>query len=164
MIYARFIASILLLLLALSSVGRADSLSPEDQAFRKGWSLLSEERFAEAREAFGSLSAGEYDLGDYVLLFTGVALVKEGKAAEAAVTLDRLVISFPESPLAPYLAHELAFAAAKAGDLPAARGDNEGPRGEGAGGRGGDAEGRVGAGRGSRPPRPVSPLSPGQHP
>jgi tetratricopeptide (TPR) repeat protein len=117
---ARIIASFLLLL-ALSSPAWAGPLSPQDAVFREGWTLLSEERFAEAREAFGGLSPGEYDLGDYVLYFTGVAFSKEGNAAKAAETLDRLVISFPESPLAPYLAHELAFAAAKADDLPAAR-------------------------------------------
>jgi tetratricopeptide (TPR) repeat protein len=132
LIYARLIAFILLLL-ALSSPGQAGPLSSQDAVFREGWVLLSEEKFAEAREAFGGLSAGEYDLGDYVLYFTGVALVKEGKAAEAAVTLDRLVISFPESPLAPYLAHELAFAAAKADDLPAARRYIEVSRGKVAG-------------------------------
>ena len=132
MIYARLIASFLLLLV-LSSPGQTGPLSSQDAVFREGWVLLSEERFAEARETFGGLSAGEYDLGDYVLFFTGVALAKEGKAAEAAVTLDRLVISFPESPLAPYLAHELAFAAAKADDLPAARRYIEVSRGKVAG-------------------------------
>src|SRR4030067_310593 len=98
-----------------------------------GGALVSEERCAEARETFGGLSPGEYDLGDYVLYFTGVALAKEGNAAEAAVTLDRLVLSFPESPLAPYLAQELAFAAAKADDLPAARNYFEASRGKVAG-------------------------------
>jgi soluble lytic murein transglycosylase-like protein len=117
---ARLITSFLLLL-ALSPPAWAGPLSSQDAVFREGWTLLSEERFAEARDAFGGLSPGEYDLGDYVLYFTGVAFAKEGNAAEAAVTLDRLVISFPESPLAPYLAHELAFAAVKTDDLPAAR-------------------------------------------
>jgi tetratricopeptide (TPR) repeat protein len=121
------------LLLALSSTGMAGSLPSQDAAFRKGWALLSEERFAEAREAFGGISPGEYDLGDYVIYLTGVAFSKEGNAAKAAEALDRLVISFPESPLAPYLAHELAFTAAKTDNLPAARRYIEVSRGKVAG-------------------------------
>src|SRR4030065_1958807 len=85
----RLLASFLLLL-ALSSPGRAGSLSSPDAAFREGWALLSEERFAEAREAFGGLSPGEYDLGDYVLFSQCGALAEEGKAAEAAAAFDRL--------------------------------------------------------------------------
>src|SRR3972149_9917529 len=96
----RLLASFLLLL-ALASPGRAGSLSSPDAAFREGWALLSEERFAEAREAFGGLSPREYALGDYVLFFTGVALAKEGKAAEAAGSLDRLPPSLSASPPAP---------------------------------------------------------------
>lgn len=111
----------LLLLLSLAPFAHAASASSQDNTFREGWSLLSEEKFAEAREAFGEISPGEYDLGDYVLYFTGLALAREGKPAEAAKTLERLTSSFPQSPLIPYLAHELAFAAAKAGDIPSAR-------------------------------------------
>ncbi len=111
----------LLLVLSLASFAHAASASSLDNTFREGWSLLSEEKFAEAREAFGEISPGEYDLGDYVLYFTGLALAREGKPAEAVSTLERLTSDFPQSPLIPYLAHELAFAAAKAGDIPSAR-------------------------------------------
>ncbi|MDH3383750.1 MAG: hypothetical protein OEM42_06795, partial [Deltaproteobacteria bacterium] len=111
----------LFLLLSLAPFAHAASASSQDNTFRAGWSLLSEEKFAEAREAFGEISPGEYDLGDYVLYFTGVALAREGKPTEAASTLDGLTSAFPQSPLIPYLAHELAFAAAKAGDIPSAR-------------------------------------------
>ncbi|MGB6410657.1 MAG: tetratricopeptide repeat protein, partial [Candidatus Deferrimicrobiaceae bacterium] len=111
----------LILLLALSPIAHADSVPSADNTFRKGWTLLSEEQFAEARETFGGITPGEYDLGDYVLYFTGVALSREGKPVEAAEILERLLSTFPESPLVPYLRHELAFAAAKEGDIPSAR-------------------------------------------
>ncbi len=111
----------LLLLLSLVPFVHAASASSTDNTLREGWSLLSEKKFAEAREAFGEISPDEYDLGDYVLYFTGLALTREGKPEEAAKTLERLSSAFPQSPLIPYLAHELAFAAAKAGDIPSAR-------------------------------------------
>ncbi|NNG45694.1 MAG: tetratricopeptide repeat protein, partial [Deltaproteobacteria bacterium] len=91
-----------------------------DNTFREGWTLLSEEQFAEARKTFSGITPGDYDLGDYVLYFTGIALSREGKPEEAAEILERLLSAFPESPLVPYLRHALAFAAAKEGDIPAA--------------------------------------------
>jgi TolA-binding protein len=111
----------LALLLFLSSPARSDSLFPADNSFREGWSFLSEEQYPDAREKFGGISPDEYDLGDYVVYFTGIAWAREGKAKEAAATLDRLAASFPGSPLLPYLAHELAFAAAIEEDIPSAR-------------------------------------------
>lgn len=114
-------ASMIVLLLVLSPHARAEPVPSADNTFRKGYLLLSEEQFAEARETFDGIPPGEYDLGDYVLYFTGVALSREGKAEEAAGILERLLSSFPESPLVPYLRHELAFAAAKEDDLPSAR-------------------------------------------
>jgi soluble lytic murein transglycosylase-like protein/tetratricopeptide (TPR) repeat protein len=127
---ARILASPILFLLFLSPLAHADSFSAADNTFREGWSLLSEEKFAEARETFRGISPGEYDLGDYVFYFTGVALVREGKPAEAAGVLEQLVSVFPDSPLVPYLAHELAFAAAKEGDIPSARKYSEASRGK----------------------------------
>lgn len=109
------------LLLVLPGAARADGFSFADNALRQGWSLLTQKRFAEAEEAFGRISPDTYDLGDYVLYFTGVARVRAGEIGEGAGILERLAVSFPGSPLYPYLAHELAFAAAKAGDLPSAR-------------------------------------------
>ena len=111
----------MILLLSLAPFAHAASASSQDNTFRQGWSLLSEEKYAEAREAFRGIPPGEYDLGDYVLYLTGVALSREGKPEEAAETLERLTSAFPQSPLIPYFAHELAFAAAKAGDIPSAR-------------------------------------------
>ena len=111
----------LFFILSFAPSVHAVSVSPQDNTFREGWSLLSEEKYAEAREAFGEISPGEYDLGDYVLYFTGLALSREGKPEEAGKTLEQLSSAFPQSPLIPYLAHELAFAAAKAGDIPSAR-------------------------------------------
>ncbi len=99
----------------------ADSLSPADNSFHEGWSLLSEEKYAEAREKFGGISPDEYDLGDYVLYFHGVAWAREGKLPEAEATFERFAASFPASPLLPYLAHELGFAAVKEGNIPFAR-------------------------------------------
>ena len=127
--HARLLASFAFLL-TLTSPARADSLSPADHLFREGWALLSEEKFPEARETFGALSPGEYDLGDYVLFFTGFALAREGKLADAAAVHDRLVASFPGSPLVPYLEHEQAFAAVKGDDLPGARKHFEASRGK----------------------------------
>jgi len=135
----------LLLLFILAPFAHTASASSQDNTFRAGWSLLSEEKFAEAREALGEISPGEYDLGDYVLYFTGLALAREGKPAEAAKTLDGLTSAFPQSPLIPYLAHELAFAAAKAGDIPSARKYFRSSRGKVTGDRRTAAEGYLAA-------------------
>src|SRR3972149_813071 len=108
--HARLLASFAFLL-ALTSFARADSLSPADHLFREGWALLSEEKFPEARETFGSLSPGEYDLGDYVLYFTGFALAREGKLAEAAAVHDRLPRPLPRPPPVPASPHTHALPA-----------------------------------------------------
>lgn len=111
----------LILLLTLSPVVHAATGPAADNTFRRGWLLLSEERFAEARETFEGISPGAYDLGDYVLYFTGVALSREKKPEEAASALAQLLFSFPASPLVPYMRHEMAFAAAKRDDIASAR-------------------------------------------
>jgi tetratricopeptide (TPR) repeat protein len=126
----RFLAASFLLLPFLSAPAHAGFVSPADNTFRAGWTLLSEERFAGAQEAFRAISPGDYDLGDYVVYFTGLALVGEGKPSEAAGVLEQLVSLFPDSFLVPYLAHELAFAAAKEGDVPTARKYSEISRGK----------------------------------
>lgn len=117
----RFLAASFLLLPFLSLPARAGFVSPADNTFRTGWTLLSEEKFGEAQEAFRAISPGDYDLGDYVVYFTGLALVGEGKPSEATGVLEQLESLFPDSFLVPYLAHELAFAAAKREDMPSAR-------------------------------------------
>ncbi len=108
-------------LLVVAGPARGADSSFADNALRQGWSLLAQKRFAAAGEAFGRISPDDYDLGDYALYFAGVARVRAGKIAEGAGILERLAVSFPGSPLYPYLAHELAFAAVQAGDLPSAR-------------------------------------------
>ena len=92
-----------------------------DAAFREGWSLLQKERYAEARAAFATIPPHEYDLGDYVVYFGGEAAAREGKRTEAGESLLLLEGAFPDSPLLPYLHHEIAYAAALDNDLPAAR-------------------------------------------
>jgi len=92
-----------------------------DAAFREGWSLLQKERYAEARAVFVKIPPLEYDLGDYVLYFTGMSSARQGKRAEAGEAARGLSETFPGSPLIPYMLHELAFAAAVDNDLPAAR-------------------------------------------
>ena len=92
-----------------------------DAAFREGWSLLQKERYAEARAVFAKIPPLEYDLGDYVVAFGGEAAAREGKRTEAGESLRLLGGTFPNSPLLPYLHHEIAYAAALDNDLPAAR-------------------------------------------
>jgi soluble lytic murein transglycosylase len=115
----RFLAVVTLLLSSSYSLGA--SLSSSDAAFREGWSLLTEERYPEARAALRKIPPADYDLGDYALYFSGLSLAREGNRSEAAAVLDNLVAIFPRSPLVPYLAHALAYAAAIDNDLPAAR-------------------------------------------
>ena len=92
-----------------------------DAAFQEGWSLLQKERYAEARAAFAMIPPLEYDLGDYVVYFGGEAAAREGKRAEAAESLRLLKEKFPDSPLLPYLLHDVAYAAALDNDVAASR-------------------------------------------
>jgi len=112
----------------------ADESPDSDARFREGVAFLENEEYAEARERFGAVPVESFDLGDYLLYFTGLSLAREGKREEAAAVLDRLSSSFPESPLLPYLFHELALAAAKADDLAAAAKALERSRGKVSGG------------------------------
>lgn len=120
----------LAILLSASRPSLGASPSPSDAVFRKGWDLLVDEKYAEARETFRGISPGEYDLGDYVLYFTGLSLVREGNRPGAAAVQDNLAKSFARSPLLPYLAHALAYAAAVDNDLPAAKAWFETSRGK----------------------------------
>lgn len=94
---------------------------PHDTDFREGLSHLEQERYAEARVAFGKIPPEAFDLGDYAVYFAGMASARDGKRQEAAEAARRLEERFPQSPLVPYLRHEIAFAAALDNDLPAAR-------------------------------------------
>jgi TolA-binding protein len=127
----RFLAVVTLLLSSPYSL--AASLPSSDAAFREGWSLLSEEKYAEARAALRKIAPADYDLGDYVLYFTGLSLAREGSRGDAAASLDNLVATFPRSPLVPYLSHALAYAAAVDNDLAAAKGYHHSSRGQLAG-------------------------------
>ena len=123
-------AALVLPVLFLASPCPVYAASPFDAAFLKGWSLLSEERYPEAGKSFLSIAPAEYDLGDYALYFAGLSLSREGLRAEAASVSDNLSKAFPSSPLIPYLAHALAYAAVLDNDLPAARGYLEISRGK----------------------------------
>jgi hypothetical protein len=92
-----------------------------DAAFREGWSLLQKERYAEASAALGGIPPSEFDLGDYVVYFRGVAAARVGNRTEAAALLRLLGEGFSDSPLLPYLQHDVAFAAALDNDAAAAR-------------------------------------------
>ncbi|HSL91970.1 MAG TPA: tetratricopeptide repeat protein, partial [Candidatus Limnocylindrales bacterium] len=123
----QFLAVAVLLFTSLPSLGA--SLPASDVSFREGWSLLSEEKYGEARAALRKIAPADYDLGDYVLYFTGLSLAREGNRSEAASILDNLVQTFPRSPLVAYLSHALAYAAAVDNDLPAAKAYHESSRG-----------------------------------
>ena len=107
------------LVLAVAPAAAAKDASP-DAAFREGWSLLADEKFAEARTRFERIDPGSFDLGDYVLHFRGACLAGEGNLPGASAALEELRKAYPDSPLVPYLAHELAYAAVKEDDLAAA--------------------------------------------
>lgn len=115
----RFPAVVVALILSLP-LSIVASTSPYDAAFREGWSLLYEEKYPEARTALRKIPAAEFDLGDYVVYFTGLSLAREGNRGDAAAALDNLFASFPGSPLVPYLSHAIAYAAAVDNDLAAA--------------------------------------------
>ena len=132
-------------LLSFPSFSHGASLPPSDAAFREGWSLLSEEKYTEARAALRNIPPADYDLGDYVLYFTGLSLAREGNRGEGAAVLDNLVKTFPHSPLAPYLSHALAYAAAVDNDLPAAKIYYESSHGKVAGNGYKAEEGYIGA-------------------
>jgi len=88
-----------------------------DKTFREGWDHLDHERFAEAGEAFGKIPPGEYDLGDYVLYFSGMAAARGKKRVEASEFMARLERQYTVSPLVPYLRHEIGYAAVLDNDL-----------------------------------------------
>ena len=92
-----------------------------DAAFREGWSLLQKERYAEAGAALAGIPPAGYDLGDYVVYFRGKAAARMRERPEAAGFLRELGEKFPDSPLIPYLRHEVAYAAALDNDAAAAR-------------------------------------------
>ena len=92
-----------------------------DAAFREGWSLLQKERYAEAGAALAGIPPAEFDLGDYVVYFRGKAAARMRERPEAAGFLRLLGEKFPDSPLLPYLRHEVAYAAALDNDAAAAR-------------------------------------------
>ena len=92
-----------------------------DDAFRKGWSHMQKEQYAEARVVFAKIPPLEYDLGDYVVYFEGEAAAREGDRIETGKALRLLEEKFPDSPLLPYLRHEVAYAAALDNDAAASR-------------------------------------------
>ena len=92
-----------------------------DAAFREGWSLLQKERYPEADATLAGIPPAEFDLGDYVVYFRGKAAARVGKRTEAVALLLILGEKFSDSPLLPYLRHEVAYAAALDNDAAAAR-------------------------------------------
>jgi tetratricopeptide (TPR) repeat protein len=110
-----FLFAAALVLLPPQAFGESPTSS--DAAFREGWDLFVREKYPDARTALGRIDPGRYDLGDYVLYLTGLSMVRDGKEAEAAAAFDRLTREFPGSPLVAFLAHELAYAAARKKDL-----------------------------------------------
>jgi hypothetical protein len=116
-----------------------------DAAFQEGWSLLQKERYAEARAAFAKIPPLEYDLGDYVVYFGGEAAAREGKRTESAESVRLLKEKFPDSPLLPYLRHDVAYAAVLDNDVPASREPFGLSRGQVSGSRRKSEEGYVAA-------------------
>jgi len=113
---------ILAFLALLPQFAVASTSAPgHDAAFQEGWSLLQKERYAEARAVFAKIPPLEYDLGDYVVYFGGEAAARDGKRTEAAESLRLLREKFPDSPLLPYLLHDVAYAAALDNDVAASR-------------------------------------------
>ena len=92
-----------------------------DDAFRTGWSLMQNEKYAEARAIFAKIPPLEYDLGDYVVYFEGEAAGRVGDRIGTGEALRLLGEKFPGSPLLPYLRHEAAYAAALDNDAAATR-------------------------------------------
>ena len=108
----RRIAAVFLVLAVLFPASRAAPAGEPDSdaLFREGVELLVNEEYPAARERFAAISAEEYDLGDYLLYFSGLSLAREGRRDEASGVRDRLASLFPDSPLLPDLSRELAFA------------------------------------------------------
>lgn len=112
---------VLLFLAVCAAQARGAAAPAYDNAFRAGWAALEKEQYAEARDAFDAIAPPDYDLGDYVIYFRGMAAARAGDRVAASESAAALAAEFPASPLAPYLAHEIAYAAAIDNDLPAAR-------------------------------------------
>lgn len=130
--FLRIVAAAYLILAGLFPVFRVSATESQDSdaLFREGVALLGNEKYAAARERFSAIPAETFDLGDFLLYFSGLSLAREGMRGEASEVRDRLASSFPGSPLLPYLSHELAFAAAKADDMAAARKEISGSLGK----------------------------------
>lgn len=145
--YLRIVAAALLILAGLLPASRVSAAeSPDSDAlFREGVALLENEEYPAARKRFAAVPVEAFDLGDYLLYFSGLSLAREGKREEASEVRDRLASSFPDSPLLPYLSHALAFAAAKANDLDTARKEWARSRGKVSGGGRAAEEGYVAA-------------------
>lgn len=109
------------LLLALGTAAYPAAPNAYDKDFREGWAHLDNGRFAEAAAAFARIPHGEYDLGDYVQYFSGMAAARGKKRVEASEHMNLLEARYPGSPLIPYMRHEIGFAAALDNDLRLAR-------------------------------------------
>lgn len=95
--------------------------SGADAALRQAYDLLSADQPAAVRRALKGIDPKGYDLGDYVLYFSGLSYARENDREGTARALEDLSAAFPESPLVAYLSLEAAYLAAKDSDLPAAR-------------------------------------------
>ncbi|MBP2684268.1 MAG: hypothetical protein H6Q79_2307, partial [Deltaproteobacteria bacterium] len=112
-----FLIGVTIVLLSLGADALSAPPNAHDKTFREGWDHLDHERFAEAGAAFGKIPPGEYDLGDYVVYFSGMAAARGKKRVEASEFMNRLERQYTLSPLVPYLRHEIGYAAALDNDL-----------------------------------------------
>jgi soluble lytic murein transglycosylase len=140
-----FLITSAVLLLALCGPAHPAPPNVHDNAFREGWAHLDHERFAEAGAAFARIPHREYDLGDYVLYFSGMAAARGKKRVEASEFMNLLEAQYPGSPLIPYMRHEIGYAAALDNDLRLARAALDVSRGRVSGGNRKSEEGFVAA-------------------
>lgn len=102
---------------ASKAKAKLEKTADADALFREGYGFLLEEEFEAARASFAKVSPESYDLGDYVVYFTGLSHAREKKRAEAESSYSLLEKKFSASPLIPYLAHEIALLFASTDDM-----------------------------------------------
>ena len=107
---------------AVTSAAARASQANVELAFARGWSALRTNDFGAAADAFGQAASARADnaLSEDALFWTGVALDRANRLAEAQEALTRFLLRYPRSDRAGEASVMLGWLLLRAGDTSAA--------------------------------------------